>query len=87
MPTNSQTEAVRVHYRFALDDDDSGGPTGPDYLIVTMTPKKEDLRNRILREMTITIYLKEHTSSEVGEEISKLLNDHVSWVEYVLPKT
>jgi len=86
MPKSSPTDTLRVHYKFALDDDDSGGPTGPDYLIVTMTPRKSDLKNKILRETSITFYLKENVSTETGKELERLLNDSVSWVQFILPK-
>lgn len=86
MRKSTPTETLKVHYSFELDDDDSGGPTGPDYLIVTMTPRKSDLKNPILKEMGITIYLKERTSSDVGEQLQKLLSEHVAWVQFFLPK-
>ena len=86
MPAASPTETLHVHYKFDLDDDDSGGPSGPDYAIITMTPRKSDLKNPILREMDITLYLKEDTSVEISEQLVKLLNENVSWAQFVLPK-
>lgn len=86
MPKHSPSETLRVHCEFTLEDDDSRGPTGPDYLYLAMTPKKSDLKNPILREMSISIYLKETVSAEIGEQLERLLSENVSWVQFVLPK-
>lgn len=86
MTRASPTADLRIRYRFDLDDDDSGGPTGPDYLVVTMTPNKEDLKTRIAKEMHLTIYLNEGTTATSGEEIVRLLKAHVAWLRVTLPK-
>jgi hypothetical protein len=86
MAKGASEETVDVRYKFKLDDDDSGGPSGPDYEILTMAPRKGDLKNRILRQMDITIYLKEDVKTEVAERLEKLLNDNVSWIRFTLPR-
>jgi hypothetical protein len=80
------TDTIRVHYKFALDDDDSGGPTGPDFLIITTAADKGLLPNPILRELNLTMYLKEGTTAEVGEELTSLLNKNIGWIQMTLPK-
>jgi len=51
-------DILRVHYKFhCLTMMTVEGPTGPDYAIVTMTPRKADLKNRIAKQMDLlTIY-------------------------------
>lgn len=83
---SSSTDTIRVHYKFALDDDDSGGPAGPDYLIITTAADKGPLPNPILRAMNLTMYLKEGASAEVGEELTSLLNKNIGWIQMTLPK-
>lgn len=83
---SSSTDTIRVHYKFSLDDDDSGGPTGPDYLIITMVAKNEHSQNPVLRAMNLTMYLKEDASAEVGEQLTSLLNRNIAWIQMTLPK-
>lgn len=86
MPKNKSMDTLRLHYKFMLEDDDSGGPTGPDYLVVTMTPQKTDLKNRIAQQMDLRIYLNEGISADTGKLIEKLLSEKVDWVQIVIPK-
>jgi hypothetical protein len=83
---SSSTDTIRIHYEFSLDDDDSGGPTGPDYLIITTAAKDEHSRNPVLRAMNLTIYLKKDASAEIGEQLTSLLNRNVAWIQMTLPK-
>jgi hypothetical protein len=80
------TETIRVHYNFELDEDHSGGPSGPSYLVAAMKPRESDLKNPILRNLYLTIFFKESTTSETAEQITKLLDDYVGWVQFILPK-
>jgi hypothetical protein len=86
MAKNKSMDILRVHYKFMLDDDDSGGPTGPDYLIMTMSPRRADLKNRIAKQLDLTIYLNEGTSADTGKLIERLLSENVGWVQIVIPR-
>lgn len=74
---------LRASCRFSLEDDDSGGPTGPDYLLLQLTPKKTALKkNKFLRDLDVSIYLKEQIDPKAAEMIKELLTNNCLWLQY-----
>ena len=74
---------VRVPCKFSLEDDDSGGPTGPDYLVLDFIPNKSVLKkHKLIRDLHLSVYFKEKTDFETGKKIKELLTKNSFCLQY-----
>jgi hypothetical protein len=49
MSKKAKETTLRSRCKFSLEDDDSGGPTGPDYLLLQLTPEKSRIVKKVVR--------------------------------------
>jgi hypothetical protein len=74
---------LRAGCKFSLEDDDSGGPTGPDYLLLQFAPDKAALKkNKFLQGLNLSIYFKEQVDPDEAQTILTLLKKNAKWVQY-----
>lgn len=75
-----------IHYRFSVEDDDSNGPSGPDYLLIDLTAAAKEVKNiPCLKDTDIGLYLKQDTSGEEAQKICNWLSKNVLFVRFAAP--
>ncbi len=78
-----QIVTLRPRCKFSIADDDSNGPTGPDYLLLQLRPSKAGLkRNPFLRDLDLSIYFKTRVRLATANAIKRLLDKNSLWLQY-----